>query len=170
MVWMVVVGPMRDDDIGLVLPHGADDPATVLESGQQRAVEVVEDNRVGAHRRGAGVRFGSPDLGQLGPTQFLVTGAPICHGEKTGRPATAGPKRGQARRLNFAVVGVSSDAKKAGGWQLLVAHLVEVPSLVGPPARGCAGSQVDNLPRPRRGAEVGSSRCPTGALTRGRSA
>ena len=46
-----------------------------------------------------------------------MTGAPVRHRNKTGRPTAAGPEGGQTGGLDFAVVGVGANAKKARGWQ-----------------------------------------------------
>ena len=84
----------------------------MLEGGHELAIVVVEHDRLGAARRGRGVRFITPHPCQLRSAKGLMAFVAVRQCDVEHAPATRGGQGGDAARRNLAVVRVRSNDQK----------------------------------------------------------
>ena len=115
MIGMIIVGSMRQDEIGLEAANQADDLLPRFQSRQQSAIGMIEDIVGSADERAGGLGLGATARDERFAAQRLMASAAIGDADQFDLVAEATPQRGGAAGLVVGVVGVSAQYQNAEG-------------------------------------------------------
>ncbi len=109
MIGMVVVGPVRDHDVGLPLADLAGDRSPILEGGQQLAVVDVEHFRGDAEDLRALLDLGRAAAGEHRSRDLVVPNVAVRDAHELHRVTELGPTRCRPAGVELAIVGMSAE-------------------------------------------------------------
>ena len=113
VVGVVVVGPVRKDEVGVPFPDQAGDGLAVLQRGQQLAIVDVEHLDLGAHAAGGFLDFRGAAFGELAPGHFPMPDVAVGAGDQFYLMPELRPLEGTASDLELRIVRVRAEGDDA---------------------------------------------------------
>ncbi len=106
---MIVIGPRRDDQVGLPLADLARDRPAVFQGWQQLAIVDIKDVRFDSQDLGAALHLGGPAAGKQCTRHLVMSNIPVGYTHELDLASGLGPAcRGSTRR-ELAVIGMSPE-------------------------------------------------------------
>ncbi len=112
---MVVVRPVRDDEVGLPLADESGDRPAVFERGEKLAVVDVEDLGLDPEDLGAAPDFRGPSLGEGAAGHFMMADVAVGRADELDLVAELRPAGGRASGGELGVVRMGAEDHDAEG-------------------------------------------------------